>query len=193
MKKYIYTFLSLFIILLISGCSKGNIKNLNENIKKIELTGNLVTYQAYFHNVIEYNKKAQHLFEKDRNLFVEYTGTIKFGINLTEVKIEVNNNKINVFIPKATVIGEPNIDEDDFKAENFIESKDGLLNKNPITVEDSSNALNQAQEDIKENAINNEELLSMAQKRAKVILEENIKQISGLNENDYEIIWEYGI
>ena len=184
------------LVLLVTGCGSKDLATLSENIKKIELTGNLITYQAYYHNVIEYDKKAEfgitHLFEKDRKLFAEYTGTIKYGINLSDVKIELKGNEINVFIPKATIIGEPNVDKDDFKSENFIESKDGILNKNPLTVDDSSLAFDKAQAEIKELALKDSETLARAQKRAKVVLEENIHQLSGISEKKYTINWEYG-
>lgn len=183
-----------FITLCLTGCGKGKIEDLAENIKKIELTGNLVTYKAYYHNVVEYDKEAgsgiTHLFEKDRKLFMEYTGTIKLGIDLSKVKIDVKANEVNVFIPKAKIIGEPNVDKNDFRAENFIESKDGI-NKNEITVEDASGAFDKAQKNIKDSASKDEELLSLAQKRAKVVIEENIREFSKLNDNQYVINWEY--
>ncbi len=192
LKLLVVMFLSLSLL---TGCGQTNIKDLAENVKKIELTGNLVTYQAYYHNVIEYDKKAPsgftHIFEKDRKLFAEYTGTIKLGINLSKVKVEVHGNEINAFIPKATIIGEPNVSEDDFKSENFIEDEDSFINKNPLTIEDSSKAFDKAQEEMKNLASTDTELLAMAQKRAKVVIEENIKQFSGLNEGKYTINWEY--
>lgn len=192
--KKLFMFISLISMMLLTGCGNDSIENLAENLKKIELTGNLVTYQAYYHNVVEYDKPATGLLsfvEKDRKLFAEYTGTIKYGINLSKVKINVNGSVVNVFIPKATVIGEPNVDKDDFKSENFIESKDGFIFKNPITADDSSSAFNTAQKEIKENALNDIEVLSMAQKRAKVIIEENINQFSGMSNKKYTINWEY--
>lgn len=194
MKKVIILITIILTTLCLTGCNNGNIKNLKENIQKMELTGNLVTYKAYYHNVVEYDKKAgsgiTHLFEKDRKLFIEYTGTIKLGIDLSKVKIDVKGNTINVLLPKAIIIGEPNVDKDDFKEENFIESKDGI-NKNKITAEDASNAFNEAQKNMKLAASNDNELLSLAQKRAKIIIEENIRQLSNLNEKKYNINWEY--
>lgn len=192
--KKVLMFVAIISIFLLTGCGNDDIDSLAENLKKIELTGNLVTYQAYYHNVVEYDKPATGLLsfvEKDRKLFAEYTGTIKYGINLSKVKINVNGSTVNVFIPKATVIGEPNVSKDDFKSENFIESKDGIIFKNPITADDSSSAFNNAQKEIKENAINDIEVLSMAQKRAKVIIEENINQFSGMSNKKYTINWEY--
>ena len=197
MKNKIIFLIMIALTICLTGCSKGKIEDLAENVKKIQLTGNLVTYQAYYHNVIEYDKNAgsgiSHLFEKDRRLFAEYTGTIKLGIDMSKVKIEVKGKEINVFIPIASVIGEPNVDKDDFKTENFIEDDDGFINKNPLTLDDSTAAFEKAQKNIKDDASNNKDLLSIAQKRAKVILEENIRQLSGLSDKEYNINWEYGV
>ena len=91
----------------------------------------------------------------------------------------------------AKVIGEPNVDKNNFKEENFIESKDGI-NKNKITADDSAEVFNKAQKSIKESASKDKELLSLAQKRARVILEESIKEFSQIDEKKYTINWEYG-
>ena len=195
MKKYFISVLLVMIILLISGCKNNKNELTTENIKKLELTGNLVTYQAYYHNVIEYDKPVgtgiTHLLEKERKLFAEYTGTIRLGINLSKVKIEMKKNSINVFIPKAKIIGEPNVNKDDFDANNFIESKDSWINSNPITADDSASAFDKAQKEMKEIAMNDEELLSQTQQRAKILIEEKIIQLSGLNRKDLNIMWEY--
>jgi len=195
MKKPIILLTIILSTFCLTGCNKGKIENLAENMKKMELTGNLVVYNAYYHNVVEDEKEAgtgiTHLFEKDRKIFIEYTGTIKLGIDLSKVEIDVRGKEINVYIPKATIIGEPNVDKETFIAENFIESKEGI-NKNPITVEDASNAFDEAQKNMKKAASNDEELLAIAQKRAKVVIEENIREFSKLNDNSYSINWEYG-
>lgn len=194
MKKICVLLSIVLSTLCLTGCNNEDINNLSQNLKKIDLTGNLVTYEAYYHNVIEYTKKKgtgiTHFLEKDRELFAEYTGTIKLGIDLTKVKIDVKGNQVKVTLPKATIIGEPNIDKEDFNANNFIESSEGI-NKNPITIEDASNAFNEAQNNMKNDAANNNDLLSVAQKRAKAILEETIGQFSGLSEDKYVIEWEY--
>lgn len=183
----------LFLTLCLTGCNKGKVEDLSENMKKIELTGNLVTYEAYYHNVIEYEKEADsgitHIFEKDRKLFMEYSGTIKLGIDFSKVKITVTNNVINVFIPEAKIIGEPNVDRKTFIEENIIESKDGI-NKNKISADDLDGAFVKAQNNMKKNALSDETLLTLAQDRAKIIIEENIKEFSNLNDNQYSINWE---
>jgi hypothetical protein len=188
MKKIIL----LISIMLLTGCGNNKLKYLEQNLEKMDLYGNLVTYQAYYHNVIEYEKKAgsglSHLFEQDRELFIEYKGTIKLGIDLSEVEIKVSGKEINVTIPKAKVIGDPNID-DNFTDKNFIESKDTGINKNPITADDSSAALKQAQDNMRESASKDEKLLKQAQERAKIVLEENIRQVGNLKTGEYTINW----
>lgn len=194
MKKMKLVICCISLLLLVLSCEKSENITINENIKKIEFTGMLVTYKAYFHNVLEYEKPAGvgviHWFEKDRKLFAEYTGTVKLGIDLSKVIISNEGNSIKVFVPKATIIGNPNVDKEDFKAENFIESKEGI-NKNKITIDDATKAFELAQENIKETVKNDSELLGIAQKRAKVLIEENIRQIINIDSDKYVIDWEY--
>lgn len=190
MKKVSKYIVILSMIIMLSACDNKN-ETLSENIKKLELTGNLVTYEAYFHNVLETTKDSNSIFKKDRKLFAEYTGTIKLGIDLSKVKIDVQGDTINVLIPKAKIIGEPNVDESDFKKEKFIESEDGFLIKNPITGDDISKAFDDAQSEMKKSAESDEQLLSTAQTRAKIIIEESINQFAGLSSKDYTINWEF--
>lgn len=190
MKKVSKFIVILSMIIMLSACDNKN-ETLSENIKKLELTGNLVTYEAYFHNVLETTKDSDSIFKKDRKLFAEYTGTIKLGIDLSKVKIDVQGDTINILIPKAKIIGEPNVDESDFKKEKFIESEDGFLIKNPITGDDISKAFDDAQSEMKKSAESDEQLLSTAQTRAKIIIEESINQFAGLSSKDYTINWEF--
>ncbi len=190
MKKVSKYIVILSMIIMLSACDNKN-ETLSENIKKLELTGNLVTYEAYFHNVLETTKDSDSIFKKDRKLFAEYTGTIKLGIDLSKVKIDVQGNTINVLIPKAKIIGEPNVDESDFKKEKFIESEDGFLIKNPITGDDISKAFDDAQNEMKKSAESDEQLLSTAQTRAKIIIEESVNQFAGISSKDYTINWEF--
>lgn len=190
MKKVSKFIVILSMIIMLSACDNKN-ETLSENIKKLELTGNLVTYEAYFHNVLETTKDSDSIFKKDRKLFAEYTGTIKLGIDLSKVKIDVQGDTINVLIPKAKIIGEPNVDESDFKKEKFIESEDGFLIKNPITGDDISKAFDDAQSEMKKSAESDEQLLSTAQTRAKIIIEESINQFAGISSKDYTINWEF--
>ena len=56
---------------------------------------------------------------------------------------------------------------------------------------DSSSAFDQAQKEMKELAEKDEETLALAQKRAKILIEENINQFCGISQKNYTINWEY--
>lgn len=199
MKKIIYIIVSILILLCLIGLvvyfNKHNVKNLETNISKIELSGDLVTLETYYHNVAEVNKEAGsgivHWFEKDRKLWIEYTGIVKIGIDMSNVKIDTNANQITVFIPKAKIIGKPSILNEEFNRGSFLDSKDGLLNKNVITAEESTVAMKIAQDMMQDSAKNNSQLLNTAQRRAKNLIEEYINQLSGISNDLYNIKWEY--
>lgn len=195
MKKKIITIFSILLIAtVLTGCGKDELVDTAKNLEKINLTGDLVTYVAYYHNVVEHEKrvgnKLTNIFEKKRELFAEYKGTIKLGINFSKVKIEADGNKIIVRIPPGMIIGEPNVDEEYFTKDKFIENKDGI-NPNPITINDFNDAMKKAQNNMKTDAEKDEKLLDMAQKRAKLIIEENIKQFISNSDILDNIEWKY--
>ena len=194
MKKFIYIMIPLLTLVCLTGCQQSDAKNVEKSMSKIELTGNLVTLEAYYHNVADYEKKAEggiiHLFDKDRTLWIEYTGTVKLGIDLSKVKIKPNGNQITVIIP-ATEIFDVNINEKELSKNVFIVDKDGLFNGNKLTMEDSANAVKEAQDTMKENVQNDTQLLNNAQRRAKNLVEGYIEQLSGISSKLYTINWEY--
>ena len=195
MKKVIYVIISILFIMCLTGCDKNNVEKLEKNISKINLSGDLVTLETYYHNVAEVTKEAgsgiTHWFEKDRKLWIEYTGIVKIGIDMSKVEIETKGDQITVFIPKAKIIGTPDVLDEEFSKESFIDSEDGLINKNKITVEDSTKAMEVAQKTMRENVKNDSQLLKTAQKRAKNLVEEYINQLSGMSNTLYSIKWEY--
>ena len=96
MKKIWKIVVIVIAFLCITGCNKNNEKLIAENLEKIDLTGDLVTYEAYYHNVVEYEQEKgtgiTHILEKDRKMFIEYTGTIKLGIDMSKVDVKVKYN-----------------------------------------------------------------------------------------------------
>ena len=191
-KTNLFIIVLCIMVLTLTGCGTDKTKILNENMKKIDFTGDLITYQAYYHNIIEYDKQKDSFLEKNRKLFAEYTATVDLGIDMEKVIVtQKDENTINVFLPKAKIINGPNISKEDFDENKFIESSDNLIFKNNIDANDSTNGVMQAQKEMKEAVKKDEELLDLARRRAKIIVEENIRQVIGLSDNAYSITWEY--
>ena len=192
--KKIYFSLIICCILILTGCGKNDITKLEKNLSSMELTGDLIVQKVYYHNVADYKKEAQdgflHIFDKDRDLWVEYTGTVELGIDLTKVKVETKGNKVNIFIPKTKILT-PNIEQKGKNSFKFYDSKDGLLNGNELTMVDSTIAVQTAQEEMIETVKKDTQLLRTAQLRAKNLIEERIAIFSEMDESEYMLEWTY--
>jgi len=152
----------------------------------------LATLEAYYHNVAKYTKEAEsgitHLFEKDREMWIEYTGKAKIGIDMSDVTMEIKENKVKIYIPNAKLLS---IDIGKIDKDSYITNDDSWLNKNEFTPEEETKAINKAQEKMKEQVESNSQLLLQAQTRAKDLIEEYIIQLGKLSNIEYEIEWIY--
>lgn len=79
MKKVSKYIVILSMIIMLSACDNKN-ETLSENIKKLELTGNLVTYEAYFHNVLETTKDSDSIFKKIESYSLNTLEQLNLGL-----------------------------------------------------------------------------------------------------------------
>ncbi len=155
---------------------------------------NLATLECYYHNVAKSVKESgsglAHQGEEDRVFWIEYTGIAKIGIDISEVKMEVDGDTIVITLPKATLISlEIQTPEED----NYIAEKDKsvLWYSVSITAEDQTAAISSAQEQMEETVESNTALLTNAEDRAKKLIENYITQIGNLTGSTYTIEWKY--
>lgn len=167
--------------------------DIKTSVANIDLTGNLIVEKVYYHNVAEYHKQKKdgilNVFDKDKELWVEYTGTVELGIDLTKVKVTLEENKVHVFIPKAKIF-KLDIIQNGEQTYKIYDSDKGLLDGNDLTMEDSTKAIDTAQKEMKSNVSKDTQLLRTAQIRSKNLIEERVKQMIDLNESEYDIIWD---
>lgn len=151
---------------------------------------NMATMECYYHNVAKSVKEKgsgiSHWGEKERVFWIEYTGIAKIGINMSEVSMEVNGGNVTVVLPEATLIScaIDKIDESSFKY-----SEDAWWNKNPVTAEDQTAAVDQAQEDMKANVEKDTALLASARERARKLIENYIEKLGEASGIEYTITW----
>lgn len=112
----------------------------------------------------------------DSSLLVTYDGTIKAGINLSEIKFAVNDSSraITVTLPKSKVL-DHNIPQETI---NVLEVKDGLFN--PITFDDYNKFIAEEKKVMEQKAISIG-VLTDADKEAKAIIEAFLKAIPGMD------------
>ncbi len=171
--------------------SEENIDEEYPDIMHIRSICELATLECYYHNVAkstkEKGKGILNIGEKERTFWIEYSGTAKIGIDVSEVKMEIKGKQIEITIPKAKLLG---LSGYSFEEDNYISSDDGI-NKNPITAENQTQAIAIAEANIKEMLENDSALLMRAQDNAKKLIENYIKQLSQLSGTEYQIKWHY--
>lgn len=185
MKKKIITLslIGILLISLLSGCGKSEdkeaAKSTEPDIMQVRSICKLATVECYYHNVAKSEKPAGtgiwHFGEKDRQFWIEYTGTVKLGIDMSKVQMKVNGTDVTVTIPEAEV-QQVNVDDDSYNSDSYIFSEDGI-NKNEITAEDATGAVENARNEMIKTAEENTALLVNAQERAKKMIENYIMQL----------------
>lgn len=205
-KRILFILCSLFI--LICSCSDKDknplpdtekLKTVDESVdavfpdlSQIRSICELATLECYYHNVAKSVKTKgeglSHLGERERVFWIEYSGVAKFGVNISKVNMETAGERIVITIPKAELLG---LSKYSFTEDSYISSDDGMLNKNPITAENQTEAIAIAEENIKQLFAEDNAMLARAQDNAKKLIENYIKQLGQISEVDYQIEWRY--
>ena len=192
MKKKFNLILALILsVTLISCKDNSNIKE-NEDITleetKMKSICELATMDCYFNNVAKYKEDENSIFPwaKDKVFWIEYSGIVTLGIDASLLKISIVEDKVTVSIPEAKVL-DTKVNEENFNADSFIFDN----NSKTISAEDQIFALSKAQKDMKATASKDTVLLSIAQQRVQVLLEDYIRNIGKISNNEYTIEWIY--
>ncbi len=161
------------------------------DISQIRTICELATLECYYHNVAKSVKEKGngllHIGEVERIFWIEYSGVAKLGIDMSKVKMEMDGERIEITIPKATLLG---LSDYSFTEDSYISSDDGL-NKNPITAENQTEAVAAANEHIRQLFEKDDTMLLRAQERAKKLIENYINQLSEISGVEYEVDWVY--
>ena len=186
--------LVVMLTVVLMGCGKQETVQIPEpKIEQVRSICNLATVQCYYHNVAKSEKKAEkgltHIGEKDRKFWIEYTGIANLGIDVAEVQMHVDGTEVEVTLPEAKLLN-ISIDRETLNEDSYISSADGL-NKNEITAEDQTAAINQAQQEMQKTVEANTTLLLNAQNRAKKLIENYIVQLGEAAGVEYHITWKY--
>ncbi len=194
MRKIAVILLLVMMANMFVGCSQGKTSVEQPEIGQVRAICDLATLKCSYHNVAKIEKKAGtgilHIGEVDRKLWIEYKGYVTIGIDMSKVTMEVEGEKVTVFIPKATVL---DAGREAKEEHSVISSDDSWFNANKITAEEQTAALNQAQAQMRETASQNSTLLTTAQNRAKALIQNYIKRLGELSNIEYKIEWKHEI
>ena len=200
MKKYISVLMICVMALSLCACANGsgqakeeeNIAANEPALSQIRSICELATLECYYHNVAKSTKTKgtglAHVGEKERKFWIEYTGVAKIGIDMSDVSMKVDGTCVEITIPDAKILEKEvkTIDEDD-----YIATSDSWFNKNPITAEEQTQAVNDAQDEMVAAVEKNKALLASAQERAKTLIENYVTQLGEAAGVEYQVTWKY--
>lgn len=190
MKKIIALFMATLIMIGMCACrQQAAIPDMEPQISQMKAICELATMECYYHNVAKFKQEdatGYWFWTKDKHFWIEYSGIVTVGIDVSQVKIEISGTVVTITLPEAQVLGcEP--DPESLSKASFIVAKDSA----PIKADDETIAISEAQEKMRKDAENNKTLLANAQLKAKELLEEYINNVGDVIGKEYTIKWEY--
>lgn len=196
MKKIVNIILITLICISFSACSNPKETEHNENYHNVEpqITQmksicELATMQCYYHNVAKYFEEDVSgilLWKKDRKFWVEYSGIVTIGIDISTLSINIHDECVTITIPSAKVLN-CKVDEETLNKDSFIVAKDSAK----VEAEHQIKAFGEAQSKMREAANNDTVLLSNAQQRVQKLLEDYVNNIGDFVGKSYKIEWIY--
>lgn len=188
MKKPL-SFLTAAALVLLTGCgAPAEEPALQPDVSQMQAICELSVMDCYYHNVAKfYDEDAEKFlfWSKDKEFWIEYSGIVRLGIDVSQVNIQVEGDTVTVSLPEAKVLG-CEVDSKSLSKDSYIVA-DGSAK---ITADDQTEAFAAAQEDMEKTAAADITLLTMARDRARQLLEDYIRNVSEAADHPYTIVWE---
>lgn len=191
MKKLMCILISAVLTLSLAACSNTEPAPVDMEPKTSQMKAicELAVMDCYYHNVAKYEMKDAEGFlwwTKDKNFWIEYSGVVTIGIDVSRVTVEVDGTKVTISIPAAEVL-RYTVDSSSLTEDSYIVAKDSAA----IEAEDEIAAFSVAQADLEATASQDTALLASAQQQAQQLLEDYITNIGKATGKSYSIEWIY--
>ena len=193
MKRMTALLLAFSMMVLCAACGKTEEPEPELSIRpqeaQMKAICELAVMDCYYHNVAKYREEDAEgfwLWKKDKHFWIEYSGVVRFGIDVSAVKIESNGDEITITLPQAKVLS-CKVDSSSLTEDSYIVDKKSA----DITAEDENAAFAAAQKKLEEAAAGDKALLSKAQQRAQTLLEDYVDNIGDVVGKEYKINWIY--
>ena len=191
MKKLMCILISAVLTLSLAACSDTEPApvDMEPKTSQIKAICELAVMDCYYHNVAKYEMKDAEGFlwwTKDKNFWIEYSGVVTIGIDVSRVTVEVDGTKVTISIPAAEVL-RYTVDSSSLTEDSYIVAKDSAA----IEAEDEIAAFSVAQADLEATASQDTALLASAQQQAQQLLEDYITNIGKATGKSYSIEWIY--
>lgn len=192
MKKIVGLMLSLAIAFICTSCSAPDEKeplNMEPQATQMKAICELAVMDCYYHNVAKFKEEDAQgilLWKKDKRFWIEYSGVVKLGIDVSLVNVEIKDTQVTITLPEAKVLC-CKVDSASLTEDSFIVDQDS----GDIRAADEVKAFKAAQSKLEEMAASDKALLASAQQRAQDLLTGYIANIETVVGKDYDIKWVY--
>lgn len=191
MKKLMCILISAVLTLSLAACSDTEPAPVDMEPKTSQMKAicELAVMDCYYHNVAKYELKDAEGFlwwTKDKNFWIEYSGVVTLGVDVSRVTVEVDGTKVTISIPAAEVLS-CTVDSSSLTEDSYIVAQDSAA----IEAEDEIAAFSVAQADLEATASQDTALLVSAQQQAQQLLEDYITNIGKATGKSYSIEWIY--
>ena len=191
MKKLMCILISAVLTLSLAACSNTEPApvDMEPQTSQMKAICELAVMDCYYHNVAKYELKDAEGFlwwTKDKNFWIEYSGVVTLGIDVSRVTVEIDGTKVTISIPAAEVLS-CTVDSNSLTEDSYIVAKDSAA----IEAEDEIAAFSVAQADLEATASQYTALLASAQQQAQQLLEDYITNIGKATGKSYTIEWIY--
>ena len=191
MKKLMCILISAVLTLSLAACSDTEPAPVDMEPKTSQMKAicELAVMDCYYHNVAKYELKDAEGFlwwTKDKNFWIEYSGVVTLGVDVSRVTVEVDGTKVTISIPAAEVLS-CTVDSSSLTEDSYIVAQDSAA----IEAEDEIEAFSVAQADLEATASQDTALLASAQQQAQQLLEDYITNIGKATGKSYTIEWIY--
>ena len=191
MKKLMCILISAMLTLSLAACSNTEPApvDMEPETSQMKAICELAVMDCYYHNVAKYELKDAEGFlwwTKDKNFWIEYSGVVTLGVDVSRVTVEVDGTKVTISIPAAEVLS-CTVDSSSLTEDSFIVAQDSAA----IEAEDEVYAFADAQAKLEETASQDTALLASAQQQAQQLLEDYIANIGKATGKSYSIEWIY--
>ena len=191
MNKLMCILISAVLTLSLAACSNTEPAPVDMEPKTSQMKAicELAVMDCYYHNVAKYELKDAEEFlwwTKDKNFWIEYSGVVTLGVDVSRVTVEVDGTKVTISIPAAEVLS-CTVDSSSLTEDSYIVAQDSAA----IEAEDEIAAFSVAQADLEATASQDTALLASAQQQAQQLLEDYITNIGKATGKSYSIEWIY--
>lgn len=175
--------------LLLSACgTPAEETTLVPEVSQMQAICELSVMECYYHNVAKFYQEDAESFlfwSKDKEFWIEYSGIVKLGVDVSQVTIQVEGDTVHIGLPEAKVLG-CKVDETSLTEDSYIVA-DGSAK---VTADDQTQAMAAAQENMEKTAAQDTAQLTMARQRAQQLLEDYICNLSEISGHSYTIQWD---